>query len=516
MSKDNISGDAFFEGYVVPQLKKDTEEYLEQINYRLGSAKVVSTLSKRDALRQLDKGIETQLQKIREGADPLEFIAGMTEVIAARNEGQFSLISRIRAAQGIGQAISETGVELGAYPQVAHKLNQAIRTAPEMREPLILAGVIKGSSESEKYDKRPVWNSVKGKPITHSLYSNPDDLLSNAPDELDRWLRRSGVEFVARLAAQGKIDLVMGLDKWRTMTGEPVMWLSGDQRGQPTVPEMVLRLSQRYVEDAEVGARVMKGKVCSPELQNIAAVLGVPRKGKFWQGEELDLRNLTVVLTEEVKAGDHTTTINRGIALDTLPSIPSGQLDKIRSEEERRNGGLQEIIAKDILPFSSIAAIEAIRVSRSVDVTDSSDIVETVISRRLTRLKKEISLNVVRDGKVEVTNTSLLTSLVGEFNRNRGAVEGEVINEAQAEEALGVLIHAMVLVSDNGHVRPRREHEIVALTKSLAIKSLPEEERKQFPGLVQNGTIKMETIRRKSVSATPDSIIDESGVISGS
>lgn len=507
MPKPTAESDTFYNTIIFPFLRKIEKAARDEVEFRIEDVCAVRTTTERAAVIQLRNQIDAGPAAI---GGVGEFLTQMIDVIAEEG-GHRPPLARVDAAQAIGELIRNKS--LVSIPETqADRLIEAARTDPFLRGGTILWGALQAAA-GETPDLATRWSE--------RIAETEAAPKSDSPDETNRVTRLALIDAAARHFASLKDQrLPMILPEWRVIGHDLPITIGSDIPGAKK-PKCVIKLGPREIlvqslNESEGGKQklVQGWRLCSPELQTVAAGVGVPYSGDY-EAVALEDRNLTMIVGEPRlameqpgEAGRHRW---RGIRIPPLDVLSFDEADLIRetmakSDAEKGVGNLTLVNALAMLRPDALTAIIATRVSRYLHHHFNSpgrrrEMVRRRVNAELTRLASPVEVQTWQgDEMTNTATTSILASHVEEFNsRGPGRLRQIEVTETQARDSLEIAVLGSLCTISPDHVPVTRgETEICRLvTRLVREKGLSPADLQQFPSLGTRGEIKTETIRRE-------------------
>lgn len=509
LSSTKERGDGFFEAVVAPVLNRTSSAAKEETMARIQQAQVVLSTVEREAVRKTQAYISHQESAIDgQGDAAQDFFKSLFDIVAEA-EGPTPFLARLYAVEAIAKLDTKELINLDNN-QLYDDLKLAITTERFPRGSILLWGALKGALEKGKEARQGRWQ-VNWDPDPQNL------------QEMDKWKREAMMVEAKRFFSEvPPSQLSMLFQEWQPGNEPPVRFSGQHDRGVK-VPKYVIRLCA--LEDEE-GIKETRCHICSPEMQIIAAVRGMPRSGNYDVGGDSVRRNPTLLRTyaslklDESK-GKKALRI-QGVAVNPLYVLNDQEREQLEENLAKNKGSLPFAVAKEILPSDASSHILAARALRAVrDFPQDTQIrkIDGVIKSVIDEFKRPAKVEVIRKEEIAENNeVSILESYVRQFDREQGRLDGRsAVSIEEAESSLNLVLHGILCtLSDTGEPIVRAEKDIVKLAEELSRKALSPEDLKRFSrpfkGTIaskQNTTEEMpasicvETIVRKTIKGIP-------------
>lgn len=488
---------AFFEGVIAPAMNQLAREAKAEVAFRLDQIRAVPTAAERAAVRNLQQRIVSGLDEVSQGADAEKLCEQLVAVVSER-DGPTPFLGRVLAVQTIGRLLADGEIALAPDQPLGEELIKAMATEPVMRGGPILEGVLEGSVRGQQQE-------TSSRPPRWKVPWDPD---INDKEQRDQWKRQAMIAEVADRFAENP-NLAMTLPEWRVVMG--VMSLEpGSHPAGHMVPKYVVRLKalRRGVHHKgdESLPDELRCHICSPEMQLVAAAYGMPRSDRF-EAADMVTRNPTAVLTGSRLALDETKGEQalrlQGLGVDALYVMDDDQKGRLEEEMERLRGSLPFKFAQDLLPpdgLTWVVAARALRRVRHLSQSTQRRRIGGAVESVIRQLTAPAEIQVFEKGQLVSSNqTSIMAAYTGQFNRERGVLEGRTVTEAEATDSLRTAaIGLLSTVTPDGIPVVRAQRDIVRLMPEVVKKGIAPEDLKSFSSLGKSHDVRIETIHREN------------------
>ena len=490
-------GDSFYVNIVAPRLRKVEGDLKKEIEFAFDLARKVANTSDREAFRKMEREISAGWEKTKGGQDANHLYENLVGVVAEKN-GPNPFIARILAVSNIGRLAFENRIELSRADRLGQMLNEAIRTEPVLRGPLLLQAALEAAIGRQ---------SRGGKGWLAGWDPDPQ-----SEGEMNRWRREGMVEHAVGMFSVPDFSLL--LPDWR-VAFDNLSVGEGLLAGDVMVPDRVMKLNELErmvtVESPELGyaytRRELKAHICSLRAQSIAATWGVPVGGKFRSGV-LEPRGLSLVRGIPLVRGDDDALRYEGVQIDPVWPYTAGGLEEMKEKFGRFRGCLpwreaRNLVQPDVLTY--LVSIRALRRSKRRPIGERFRAIGRDVGLAIGDLKVPVKMKIVSEGQViEERETSILTAHLEEYRRKRGKLVGRSLTEDEMEESVywGAMAAVCGAEPDSGYPVLRPEKEVMTLfNERISAVAISVEDAKSRPELVNRKRFSVETIRRKTVLA---------------
>lgn len=491
------TGDVFFEGMIAPVMNQLAREVRGEVAFRFQQVRAVPTAAERAAVRDLQQRITSGLVEVSQGADAGKLCEDLVGVVSERG-GPTPFLGRVLAVQAIGRLLAEQTVSLDPNTRLGEELKKAMATEPVLRGGPILQGALEGSIRAAR----------QAEPPPSARWKVPWDPDINDGEQKDQWKRQAMIAEVADSFAENP-NLAMTLPEWRVVMG--VMSLEpGSHPAGHMIPKYVVRLKALRRGVHHKGDKSLPDElrchICSPEMQLVAAAYGMPRSDRF-EAADMVTRNPTAVLTGSRLALDETKGERalrlQGLGVDALYVMDDDQKGRLEAEMERLGGNLPFKFARELLPpdgLTWVAAARALRKVRHLDQATQRRRIAGAVESVIRELTAPAEIQVFEKGQlVSSSQTSIMAAYTGQFNRERGVLEGRTVTEAEATDSLRTAaIGLLSTVTPDGIPVVRAQSDIVRLMPEVVKKGIAPEDLERFSSLEKSHDVRIETIHRES------------------
>lgn len=482
------------------RIPKDIQD---EIEFRIDRLRAIPDAPGRQLAYDLQDEIEEKLRSltpIAESGMTQGFIHRMTDIVADESKSNEPLregwpcLTRLEATRAVGRLIRLRGNKIQSQErEELSRLKTAIATGPEYREgPILTAAFIAALGLTPEAIPAPTFNS-------------PEQI-----GEVDQRMAMIHVayEFFSKLGDE-KVRLLM--PEWRAseLNPRPVEPSTSEDNMDP---KMVIKLGPRTVFSRRVGQAVDRMVIHSPQMQAIAAVVGVPREhNPFSREGDHVRRNLGIIICQRRLALDEQTgpaaARVQGVRIPPLDVLSQEKQEELSEALAKRNGCLPKDTASELLPGDSLAPVVALRAARRLEAIPPERRIErlkSVLDCEIGVLSLPVVLLKTFGGEQEkVSETTILQECVDELNSQPsrfGSTEIR-IDDAANSIRLGATALLSTFFPGSGIVGIRPESEIREIVHQSAVrKVIPPEDLQTNPKLsiFQRDRLKVETIRRKS------------------
>lgn len=190
----------------------------------------------------------------------------------------------------------------------------------------------------------------------------------------------------------------------------------------------------------------------------------------------------------------------RGVAMDPVRVLSGAERDMLERKIHDQRGGLQDRDAIEHVPADLAGlwvAVRAVRMVSSLGPEQRRGAIGGEIEKVLNILDRPAKVEVIRSGRTETWKGSVLGSWRDEYNSQRGRLEGRLVTVEKMHQSVRLAATAMAVELRHGLSVVREEPHIWQLAREIiARRGVSEEDKLNFPRLLQDGQLRVETIRR--------------------